>query len=244
MTISNRLVKLDVVIKRGSVRRKSKDIFQKVLRFRKQGLSYSEIRKETGIAKSTINNWLTFAGFTLTKEHLLIQEKKRLENHVIATEASKITRQKRKEADIQNFIQTVKKYFSDPFFVGGILLYESEGSKGTDCKFSNSDYRLIQIFIKFIEKYLALTRLEDMSFAIYIHDTRSKDIGKIKRFWSRITRVPSGSIKVYWKRNKIVGRRDNPEYLGQFTIRVKGGRILGSKLLAVSDIILRKYLRN
>jgi hypothetical protein len=46
---------------------------------------------------------------------------------------------------------------------------------------------------------------------------------------------------VYWKRNKIVGRRDNPEYLGQFSVRVMGERVLGSKLLAISDILLKKY---
>ena len=80
------------MITRGSVRRKSAEIFKKVIELRKREYSYTEIKKETGVAKSTINNWLTLAGLTLTKEHLNIQAKKRVENHVVATEASKRTR--------------------------------------------------------------------------------------------------------------------------------------------------------
>ena len=85
------------MITRGSIRRKGKEVFQKVVELRKKGLSYTEIQKETGVAKSTINNWLTFAGLTLTKEHLEISRSKYLQNNVIATAASKITRLKQKE---------------------------------------------------------------------------------------------------------------------------------------------------
>ena len=88
------------MLTRFSVRRKSKDIFQKVTTLRKQGHSYSEIIKETGVAKSTINSWINFAGLNLSPEHLQIQLKKRVENHVLGTEASKITRLKRKDKNI------------------------------------------------------------------------------------------------------------------------------------------------
>src|SRR5260221_1005397 len=170
--------------KKNFVRRKSFNIYRKVIELRKKEFSYTEIRKETGVAKSTINNWLTRAGMVLSKEHLEIQTKKRIQNHDIATAASKITRQKRKEIDIQNFIAKYKECFNDPFFNYGIALFEAEGSKSTSCKFSNSDYRLIQTFIKFIEKYLHLNRKGNMSFSLYIHETRKNDLRKILNFWS------------------------------------------------------------
>lgn len=226
---------------RGSVRRKSAEIFRKVIELRKTGRSYSEIKRETNIAKSTINNWLTYAGLTLTKEHLQIQAKKRIENHTIATEASKRTRTKRKEADIQNFIMRNKGYFRDPLFNYGVALYESEGSKGTDCRFSNSDHRLIQTFIIFIEKFLQFNRNKNMSFSLYVHETRKNDLEKILNFWATKINVKKSKIHVYWKRNKVVGRRENPDYTGQFGVRVMGERILGRKILAISDIILKKY---
>jgi hypothetical protein len=228
---------------KGSIRRKSAAIFKAVISLRKKGFSYSEIKKETGIAKSTINNWLTRAGLTLSKEHLQIQAKKKVENHAIATEASRIIRLERKESDIQNFIGLQKGYFNDPFYNYGIALYEAEGSKGTGCKFSNSDYRLIQTFTKFVEKYFHLSRRADISFSVYIHEARKQDLGKILNFWVDKIGINKNQIHVYWKKNKIVGRKKNSDYVGQFSLRVMGESILGSKMLAISDIILRKFER-
>ena len=167
---------------------------------RKSEHSYTEIRRETGLAKSTIQNWLTHAGLTLSKEHLEIQARKRVENYVIATAASKVTRKRRKDQEIQSCIQKVKKYFP-------------------------------------------LDRNKNMSFDLYIHETRKADLGKIKGFWSEKIGIPISKMRVYWKKNEIVGRRDNPDYVGQMLVGVHGEKIFGSKLLALSDIILRKYQR-
>jgi len=210
---------------------------------RKSEHSYTEIRRETGLAKSTIQNWLTHAGLTLSKEHLEIQARKRVENYVIATAASKVTRKRRKDQEIQSCIQKVKKYFNDPFFNYGLAIFESEGCKSTECRFSNSDFRLIRTFVKFIEKYFPLDRNKNMSFDLYIHETRKADLGKIKGFWSEKIGIPISKMRVYWKKNEIVGRRDNPDYVGQMLVGVHGEKIFGSKLLALSDIILRKYQR-
>ncbi len=222
-------------------RRKSFELYKQVIQLRRKEYSYSEIRKETGLAKSTINNWLTYAGLTLSKKHLEIQAKKRLENHTIATEASKRTRSRRKKADIQNILNSHKRYFGDPLFNYGLALFEAEGNKDTVCRFSNSDFRLIQTFVKFIEKYFSLERDNNMSFKLYIHETRRKDLLRIKRFWSKKIKVPITKIGVYWKKNRVVGRRENQDYVGQIVVSVRGENILGSKLLALSDIILRKY---
>lgn len=231
------------MINKGSIRARNKERFKQCIKLRKQGLSYSEIRKVVPVAKSTLQNWLTFVGLTLTKEHLEIQARKRIENKRVATEASRITRQIRKQKDLNHTLELHSKYFNDPFYNYGVALFESEGSKGTECKFSNSDYRLVQMFIKFIERYFSLKRLENMGFEVYIHETRKNDLGKITNFWSKKLRIPNKKITIRWKRNKIVGRRYNPDYVGQMLVRVKGERILGSKIGAISDIILKKYQR-
>jgi len=232
-----------IMMTKGSVRRKSAEIFKKVIELRKKEYSYSEISKETGVAKSTINNWLALAGLTLSREHLQVQAKKRIENHTIASEASKITRARRIEEEIQDFIMENKKNLNDPFFVTGIMLYEAEGSKSTDCKFSNSDYRLIIVFIRFVEKYTLLRRDKNITFELYIHESRSVDLDRIKRFWSAKIGIPVEKLRVYWKRNKIISRKENMNYVGQIRIRVYGKKVFGSKLLAISDIILRQHLK-
>ena len=229
------------MLTRFSVRRKSKDIFQKVTTLRKQGHSYSEIIKETGVAKSTINSWINFAGLNLSPEHLQIQLKKRVENHVLGTEASKITRLKRKDEDIQRFIQTHKNHIDDPLFNFGIALYESEGSKGDNNCFSNSDFRLIQVFIKFTEKYFGVSRYNDMSFRLYIHELRKKDLNRILNFWSNKLNIQKDRIKISWKHNIVTQIRTNLNYVGQLSLHIMNVSHLTSKLLAISDIILHRY---
>lgn len=229
------------MITRGSVRRKSKETFQKVIELRKHGYSYTEIKKKTGIAKSTINNWLTFAGLTLTKKHLEISRKKYLANNLVATEASKITRAKRKDEDIQNFIMKHKQDLEDPLFSYCIALFEAEGSKSIDCKFSNSDYRLIKLFLFFSERYLHLDKIKNVSYSLYIHESRRNDLDKILNFWTSKLGIPKTKFYVYWKKNIVTHRRENPDYSGQIGLRIMGEKVLGSKLLAISDIILSQY---
>ena len=142
-----------------------------------------------------------------------------------------------------NVLNSHKKFFGEPLFNYGLALFEAEGNKDTVCRFSNSDFRLIRTFVKFIEKYFSLVRDKNMTFHLFIHETRKKDLLRIKRFWSKKIQVPISKIRVYWKKNKVIGRRKNQDYVGQIIVIVQGESILGSKLLALSDIILRKYQR-
>lgn len=231
------------MVTKGSVRRKSKDLFQKVVKLRKKGFSYTEIRKKTGIAKSTINNWLTFAGLTLTKEHLEIQLNKRVANHIIATKASRIIRSRKKDNDIQNFILENRSYFNDPLFVAGVMLYEAEGSKGSSNGFSNSDFRLIKLFLNFLKKYFKSDSTTNISYRLYIHELRKIDLQKILNFWSKKIGVNQNQIKISWKHNKVTKRRENSDYVGQFEVRARGFHYFSSKLLALSDIILSEHTR-
>lgn len=230
------------MINKSSVRAKNKNNFIKCVQLRKQGLSYSEIRQIVPIAKSTLNNWLTLAGLTLTAEHLEIQRTKRLQNHVIATEASRITRARNADLEIHRFIQRYKQFLNDPFFVAGIMLYEAEGSK-SDCRFSNSDFRMIQMFMNFIEKYFSLDRYKHMRFSAYIHETRSSDLEKIKGFWCKKLVIQRHQLKVIWKTHVVTRRRLNPEYVGQMDLRIIGIPLFTRKLRVFSDIILRQYCR-
>lgn len=229
------------MVTHGSVRRKSKEIFQKVIEFRKKGFSYTEIKKETGVAKSTINNWLSLAGFTLSKEHLAIQNKKRVENHVLGTIASKITRDRRRDEDVQNFVSSQKINFNDPLFVAGVMLYEAEGTKSSSNGFSNSDFRLINLYIKFLEKYFELSKNENMAFRLYIHEIRKNDLERIKRFWSNKLSVDINKFAVSWKHNVVAKHQENLDYVGQLSISVRKMGHFTSKMIALSDIILTRY---
>ena len=231
------------MITKFAVRRKNRTKFIEVVSLRKQGHSYGEIKKATGISKSTINCWITFAGLNLSQEHLNIQTKKRLENHEIATEAARVTRARNKDLIIQHFIQEIRPYLNDSLFVSGIILYEAEGSKGESNGFSNSDFRLITAYMKFLEKYFLLDRIKNMRFRLYIHETRKAELEKIKCFWAKKMNVNKDLLKISWKHNVVSRVRINPEYVGQMNVKICGVRYFTSKVSAVSDIILRKLQR-
>lgn len=231
------------MVNKSSVRSLNKDRFLKCIKLRKQGLSYSEIRKIVPVAKSTLQNWLTLAELTLTEEHLQIQLKKRLEKKQAAIEASRITRANKADLEIHRFVQEFKKYLDDPFFVAGIMLYEAEGSKANSCVLSNSDYRVMQVFVKFMEKYFSLDRIKNMHFRIYIHETRSSDLKKIKGFWSKKLLISPRQFALSWKKNIVTRSRNNVDYVGQLSVYVSGVPFLTRKLLFISSIILNKYCR-
>lgn len=230
------------MVNKSSVRRKNLDLFNKCVELRKQGLSYSEIRKHIYVAKSTLQNWLNFAGLTLTEEHLVIQSKKRFENsHSIGVEASRRIRMSRNLKLRQQFINHNEVNLDNPLFVAGVIAYEAEGAKKNSVKFSNSDYRMILLFIKFLEKYLVLNRLTDIHYRLYIHESRSADLARIINYWSRIISVSGDFIKVTWKHNLVVGRRHNSEYYGQMVLTVVNQKLLVKKLADLSGIIMARY---
>lgn len=231
------------MVNKSSIRSSNKQRFKQCIKLRKQGLSYSEIRQKVPIAKSTLQNWLTLAGLTLTQEHLQIQLHKRLEKRQAAIEASRITRTKKADKEINAFVQEYKKFLNDPFFISGLMLYEAEGSKDGNCRFSNSDYRLIQMFVKFMEKYFLLNRKRNMHFRVYIHETRKDDLEKIMWFWSKKLDVSRDKFSLSWKKNIVTSRRTNVDYVGQLSVGVSGIPFLTRKLRFISSIIIKKYCR-
>lgn len=239
-TNTNQCAILNLVVNKGSVRRKSKEIFQKVIALRKQGHSYSEIIKETGVAKSTINCWITFAGLNLSQEHLQIQARKRLENHAIATEAAKITKKIHRENDIQKFVQSMKKYFDDPLFVAAVMLYEAEGAKTMANGFSNSDYKVVVAYLNFLKKYL-LVEENDITYRLYVHEVRKEDLPRITRFWAKKLSVRPEDFRISWKHNIVSKKRVNLDYVGQAEIRIIGQTHFIGKISAISDIILDRF---
>lgn len=227
------------MITKISARAGNKEKYTRCIELRKQGLSYSEIRKEVLVAKSTLNNWLTLAGLTITKEHLEIQLNKRLSNRpssYIANEASRLIRKEKTQRAIDDFLRRFDLKELDNLLIGGCLLYQAEGSKD-DCHFSNSDYRVILYFLKFLETYFSRNRNRDLSFDLYIHVNRQQDLNRILNFWSDKLIISKERIKVFWKQHTATVKH-NVDYVGQMRVRALKGNTTCKQILALSDIIL------
>lgn len=220
------------------VRNSNKVRFKKCIELRKKGFSYSEIRREVTVAKSTLQGWLEKAGLLYTKEHLEIQLKKRVENHRAGTEASKLTREKKTQEQVQSFLEKFKnQYLKDPLLIGGCLLYEAEGQKKGECRFSNSDYRMIKYFLMFMQKYFKRSIKDGITFRLYIHKNRKKDLERIINFWSSELSVQQDGIAISWKKHKTK-IRVNRDYVGQMSVIIQKSTIINKQIRAYCNIIL------
>lgn len=231
------------MVNKSSVRRSNEARFRRCIDLRKLGYSYSEIRRSVSVSKSTLQNWLTLAGLTLTEDHLLIQSRKRRENWKgVGIEASRQVRIVRNKEKVEDFVRHAQKWYREPLFLLGVMAYEAEGSKtkGT-CKFSNSDYRMIILFVSFVEKYFEMDKEINLKYRLFVHESRSGDLERIRNYWSSKLGIPLSKISLTWKRNKVVRIRRNKDYFGQMVASVVGVRLITRKILAVSDIIMRQY---
>lgn len=121
------------------------------------------------------------------------------------------------------------------------MLYEAEGSKGGSNCFSNSDFRLIKTYIMFLEKFFNIDRITNLSYRIYIHETRMPDLQRIIKFWSKKLEISDKLIKMSWKHNIVTNKRVNLDYVGQMSVRVNKQSHFTKKILTISDIILSRY---
>ena len=225
----------------GSIRNKNKVKFNEVVEYRNNGLSYSEIRNKTGLAKSTINNWLRYSGLTLTADHLSIQKRKRLENWKSGVEAAKIIRNERYNKYIGEFLHKVESSMEDPLLIAGSIAYQAEGSKSNSCTFANSDYRLIKLFTNFMEQYFDVNKVENLRYRLYIHEVRKNDLERITNFWADKLGILNKEFRISWKTNIIKRKRNNTDYVGLIGVVVVGKKLILKKILALSGIIVEKY---
>ncbi len=226
---------------KGSVRSKNLSNYQLCLQLRKSGLSYSEIRRQVPVPKSTLHDWFKSAGLTLTQEHLDIQARKKLENWQMGVEAAKTTKIRRSQKHVDEFISKFKSVFNEPLFLAGVILYQAEGAKIGSFKFSNSDERLINLFLQFAEKYLESDRKDNIVFRLYIHETRKTDLESVTSYWAKSLKIPIESILISWKKNEVQTRRANKNYVGQILVSVNKRKLLVRKILTSSAIIMGQW---
>ena len=167
----------------------------KAIKLRKQGLSYNEIQKILGTAKSTLSYWLKDIELSDSAKNKIANNKyqkntlkliKRNKNQ------SKIARDNYNKI-ISKAIKEFDKYKNDPFFISGISLYWAEGyKKGADkskwkvIDFANSDKHMIKLMMLFFRKYLKVPE-EKYKAQIIIHP--NCDLKKSLSIWSDITDI-------------------------------------------------------
>ncbi|MEK7108760.1 MAG: hypothetical protein AAB844_01445 [Patescibacteria group bacterium] len=98
-----------------------------------------------------------------------------------------------------------KRFRSDPLFVAGVMLYWGEGDKipNNPVRVSNTDSRLLRVYVRFLLKYGCLPDRK-----IRAHLIRYSDLDEQKcvAYWSRVVGIRQ---KFFYKTQLINGKPKN-----------------------------------
>lgn len=189
---------------------------------RRQGKTYNEILMEVPVAKSSLSLWLSKMPLT-EKEKWFVRKKvtKNISRGRIAAGLANHERRLVRDKEIKsNALKAFLLYQNDPLFYSGLALYWAEGSKRTHAfQFVNSDVRMIQMMIWWLEKYV-LVKKDDLRFRLYIHKTYAHE--NCEEWWRERLNVALVQFRttIYKPTHRLVKKRQN--YKGCLRIEVKG----------------------
>jgi len=177
---------------------------QKAIELRKQGKTYSEIKRKLGIPKSTLSNWLS--RYPLTEKQLKLLEKTVRRNKEIGVERCRLTKQRKRDLRIKSFYEEERKKFIPlsrrELYLAGLFLYWGEGTKGLKFPISlnNTDPKVVKFYLYWLTRIL---KVPTKKIKVYIHLYSDMDIDKELRFWSRELKIPLKQfVRPYIKQSK------------------------------------------
>jgi len=159
---------------------------QKAIELRLKGYSYSQIKDELKISKSTLSPWLK--NYPLSKERieeLTSKNERRIENY-------RKTRQRQKEEILKKiYLEEKSKIFplsKRDLFIAGLFLYWGEGAKTKDAEtsLSNTDPVMAKFFIYWLENSLKINRNK---IKIKLHLYLDMNIEKEIDFWAKTLNI-------------------------------------------------------
>lgn len=201
---------------------------QKALVLRKQGNSYSQIKKILGVGKGTLSGWLK--DYPLSKQR--IRELRDWSEQRI--EKFRNTMRWKKETRLNAFYQNQKKVVlplsNREIFLAGLFLYWGEGTKSqvSQLSISNTNPAVIKFFIHWLMKNLSVPKNR---LHVSLHLYSDMDMSKEIEFWSQNLNIPKNQfIKPYIKKSRLTD------------INHKGGFGHGTCDLSVGDARLTEKI--
>jgi len=149
-----------------------------------QELSYGEIVKQLGVAKSTLSYWLK--DFPLTEEKILELRRKNWQASETSREKFRLTMKKRKEEKALEIYEQQKRNFKNlsprVLWVAGLMLYLGEGDKKNSARIglANTDVWIIQFFLRWLVKFMGV-RKDEIKMELHLYE--NMDIAKEEKFW-------------------------------------------------------------
>jgi transcriptional regulator with XRE-family HTH domain len=163
----------------------------KAIKLRKQGKSYSQIKKEVNVSKGTLSRWLQ--DYPLSEKRL---RELRDHNPKRIEKFCKTMRAKR-QSDFDDFFAKAKKEIGEisdrEKLISGFYLYWAEGSKSKrySVSVSNTDPGVLVFFIEWLE-LLGVSR-EDMKVKLHVY--QDMDTDKKQEYWKDVLSLPKDQFR-------------------------------------------------
>jgi|ERR1700733_15850802 len=217
---------------------------EKAITLRREGKTYSEILKQVPVAKSTLSEW--FRDVKLSKPEFQRLTAKKLAAAKRGGEAKHRQRLERMQKIRMEALKDITHISKRELWLIGTVLYWAEGSKekdfhpGSGVIFSNSDPRMIQLFIAWLLKCLSVAK-ERLYFELTIHENSKNTVFQAQEFWSKVCNFPLENFnKVYFKKGNIKTKRRNIGnlYYGQLRVRVRESSTLLRQIAGWTEAIV------
>lgn len=173
---------------------------ERALALRKQRKSYSQIKSELGVPKSTLSYWLR--DYPLSRDeinNLRGKSEARIEKF-------KNTMRQKRQVRLDTIYEMEKKQIlplsNKDMLIAGLALYWGEGSKADWYKvaLANTDPQVLKFFIFWLTKIMLVKK---NLLRVYLHLYKDMDINNELNFWSKTLIIPlSQFTKPYIKMAK------------------------------------------
>ncbi|MDP3954488.1 MAG: hypothetical protein Q8Q06_03685 [bacterium] len=218
-------------------------------KLRRQGFSYSEIKKQVLVPKTTLAYWLR--NIKLSEEQTGRLKKKRTDA-ARAGSRKKTLRTLEQIREIQKIsVSDIGKISKRELWLMGLMLYwrerflnknDSDMQRGV--RFTSSDSNLIKLFLKWLQDIGGLTK-EEILFDIFMARSRSKKTNNAIAHWSGITGFPEKDFtRIYFQKIRIKKTKRQTiknSQNGLLRIRVRASSMLARQISGWISGIQRYY---
>jgi transcriptional regulator with XRE-family HTH domain len=175
----------------------------KAVELREKGMSYSQIKSELGISKSTLSGWLSDMPLSEKKiKELRATSPMRIERY---RNTMRKKREDRWSVVYKKVSKDIGKLSKRELFLVGLFLYWAEGGK-TDryvTTFTNTDPEMVRFFVKWVTTCFDISK---SSLSLRLHLYKDMGIKEVNKFWSENLDLPLTQFKKpYIKDSKLTG---------------------------------------
>lgn len=175
---------------------------REAIKLRREGKSYSEIKQQIKVSKSSLSLWLR--NIPLTKKQLLRIEAKREKTIEKYRETMRLKRRKKLRGYYNNQFKKWIPLSEREIYIAGLFLYSGEGdkTKRSTVSLANTDPSVIRFTLLWIMKSLKISP-EKIKIQLQLYS--DMDVKKETSFWKRELKNKNLKfLKPYIKKTKRV----------------------------------------